>query len=562
MMLLLLLHTVCAALLSAHLAHLAPLDELALEFVCLDQACYSVSWMNKRFAKASKSCSDIQGHLMTVKNSVQADAIALLMGKVEKADARVWIGLEQPYKNRCTDTLQPLRGFTWVTGGSYTDYSNWKSGEQKCGALCATVRKDATWEEIDCDSKADGYLCEISYFSSCNALTVPADYNVTYYHTSLGFGLSGGPVFPPGTNAVISTFQDTLFCLDKGESGGVWSSNAPAAWTCLIMNGGCDHECVEVSGTPECQCPPGSQLKADKRACSTPCDPNPCSQLCVSHSESPGFFCMCSEGYNLADDGTTCEDIDDCAVNPNICESHCTNTIGSFVCSCKPGFEMVDECEDRGECQAECQDIDECINPATLCEHDCENYPGGYRCVCVEGFVIDEKKPNKCKRFCNTSFCEAECDVNNKDKCQCPDGYIVDENDAGDPICTDVDECDSVSCDWSCTNLFGSYQCICPEGYTVQHTKCIPPEEGSGGTETPSEITPSPSTTPDIPSLQPAMLLGICIGIISMLTVLIAILCHMLRKQSMEQQALDYKCKNTEKDVVLQQVKSEPQRTL
>ncbi|XP_068088637.1 thrombomodulin-like [Hyperolius riggenbachi] len=565
---LLTLYIVCLVIALTQGVQPAPLDEVTSEFVCIERVCYSIIWEEKRFAKARTGCESKDGQLLTVKNSVQQDAIALFMSKVEKDNVRVWIGLEQPYRNKCTDELQPLRGFTWVTGDSYTDYTNWKSsGQQKCGALCVTVNKDGTWEETDCGFRADGYLCELNYQVSCSPLALPTDLDVTYVHTSLGLGRSGGPVFPPGTNAFISTFPDALHCQGKGDGHMAWSSDTPGAWSCLIENGGCEGMCDEMEGIARCSCPPGSPLKADNRTCSKPCDPNPCSQFCVPITESPGYTCMCSEGYYLADDGKTCIDIDDCEKNPNICEHHCTNTIGSFVCGCKPGYELVmdPDCGNPDGCPSECLDIDECINPLTLCEHDCRNIPGGYVCVCAEGFVVDEMKPYKCKRFCNTSFCEADCDINIKDKCQCPDGYVVDENDQGEPICTDIDECEASPCDGFCTNLFGSFECSCPEGFIAQKTVCISLEEGSGTTETwtvkPSSKTPpTKSPPPDFHSLQPAMLLGICIGIISLLTVLIAILCHMLRKHYMEQHALDYKTKNTEKGVVLQQVKTDPQR--
>ncbi|KAM9317356.1 thrombomodulin [Gastrophryne carolinensis] len=545
-----------------------PTDELNAEFVCIDDVCYSISWDSKRFSKARSLCEARSGSLMTVRNSVQAEAILLFMAKVRKEDARVWIGLEQPFGNRCTDELQPLRGFSWVTGDVYTDYTNWGAyGGKRCGALCATVHKNGTWEETSCDFKADGYLCELSYPLPCVPLVLPTELNVTYYHMSLGLGRSGGSRFPPGTNALISS-QYSLLCEGKSDGPVAWSSLTPGAWSCDIENGGCEHSCKEVDGIPECSCPSESQLKPDKRSCSKPCDPNPCGQLCYPISDPPYFTCVCNEGYNLTVDGKTCIDIDDCVATPNLCEHHCTNTVGSFVCDCQPGFEFVPpDCDNTDGCQSECQDIDECSNPSTLCEHECQNLPGGYICVCYEGFKVDEKNANRCKRFCNTSSCPAECDVHTGGSCQCPDGYVIDVDDTGNSICTDIDECEINVCDGICTNLFGSYECTCPEGYLSRGAECILIDEGSGTTET-MTVTPSvealstKSPSPDIHSLQPAMLLGICIGIISMLTVLLAILCHMLRKHYQEEHALEYKTKNCEKGVVLQQVTTDPQRKL
>ena len=37
------------------------------------------------------------------------------------------------------------------------------------------------------------------------------------------------------------------------------------------------------------------------------------------------------------------EDIDECALNISGCNQNCTNTIGSYFCSCYPGFEILND---------------------------------------------------------------------------------------------------------------------------------------------------------------------------------------------------------------------------
>jgi hypothetical protein len=47
-----------------------------------------------------------------------------------------------------------------------------------------------------------------------------------------------------------------------------------------------------------------------------------------------GFICQCPEGYET--NGTTCVDIDECALGMDDCGvGTCTNTVGSFECSCE-----------------------------------------------------------------------------------------------------------------------------------------------------------------------------------------------------------------------------------
>ncbi|KAM4772059.1 thrombomodulin [Rhinophrynus dorsalis] len=543
-----LFQAILGVLIAARLVDVAPTEQHVSEFVCINKVCYAIFWTNKKYQGASRACGKLNGQLMTVRSSVEAEAISILMGTAQSSSARVWIGLEQPDSNKCTDTSAPLRGFTWVTGDSNTDYMNWKNDGAKCGHLCVSVHKDLSWEETDCSVKTDGYLCEVNYPESCAPIYLPEGYSVTY-HTPLGTIDNGATLLPPGSYAMIPEMHTPLLCDDHGTGVMSWSSEEPGAWNCMVENGGCEFICNLTN--LKCECAQDQQLKDDGRSCSKPCDPNPCDQHCIPHSS--GFICMCAEGYNLTGDGKTCQDIDDCASNPNICEHICMNTEGSFVCSCKPGYEMVD---------GQCEDIDECSNPKTLCEHSCRNYPGGFRCHCDEGYVTDEINPTKCKRFCNTTECAAECDPNNPDVCECPEGYLVDTDNENMAVCADVDECDSGHCKHLCINLPGTFECACPEGYTLQGDSSCLSDEGSGLPEVPSEIPPSKPSSPDIHALQPIMLLGICVGILSMLTVIIAIICHMVRKHHMDHASMDFKCKGSEKGVVLQQVKSTSQQKL
>jgi len=34
-------------------------------------------------------------------------------------------------------------------------------------------------------------------------------------------------------------------------------------------------------------------------------------------------------------------DIDECTVNPGICEHTCTNIVGGYFCSCPTGYQLV-----------------------------------------------------------------------------------------------------------------------------------------------------------------------------------------------------------------------------
>jgi Notch-like protein len=69
-------------------------------------------------------------------------------------------------------------------------------------------------------------------------------------------------------------------------------------------------------------------------ACAT--DNGGCDQLCIDGA------CGCAVGWALADDGTSCVDVNECATNNGGCDPLrvCTNTDGSFVCGgCPDGYE-------------------------------------------------------------------------------------------------------------------------------------------------------------------------------------------------------------------------------
>ncbi|XP_035689590.1 von Willebrand factor D and EGF domain-containing protein-like [Branchiostoma floridae] len=50
------------------------------------------------------------------------------------------------------------------------------------------------------------------------------------------------------------------------------------------------------------------------------------------------FQCSCHAEYTLNEDGTSCDDVDECLTENGGCDHICTNTEGSFQCSCSPGY--------------------------------------------------------------------------------------------------------------------------------------------------------------------------------------------------------------------------------
>ncbi|XP_037349747.1 thrombomodulin [Talpa occidentalis] len=542
---------------------------------CIEHDCFALFRGPATFLAASQVCEHLQGHLMTVRSSVAADVISLLLSGDSDNGPTLWIGLQFPPGCNDPGHLGPLRGFQWVTGDQNTSYSRWARLQEEqtpiCGPLCvavSTIRSPAppepVWEEQQCTAEADGFLCEFEFKASCRPLAVEsraaaaASVSITY---STPFGARGADfqALPNGSSAVVAPFGVELVCAaEAGKVEARWSREAPGAWDCSVENGGCEHFCNQSAGTPHCFCLGDEILQADGRSCATAPAEHSCETLCehfcVNNPDVPGSYtCMCETGYQLAADQHRCEDVDDCLQVPSLCPQRCVNKKGGFECQCYPGYELVD-----GECV---EPLDPCFG--SNCEYQCQ--PLGqtdYRCVCAEGFVPKPSDPNRCQMFCNQTSCPADCDPNNPDNCRCPEGYILDEG----SMCTDIDECDNGYCPQECRNLPGSYQCLCgPDspfagqvGTDCDTSKVNEEEEGSG--EPSASPTPGATLSPSPTGpMHSGVLIGISIASLSLVVALLALLCHLRKKQGAMRAELEYKCGSPAKEVVLQQVRT-PQK--
>ncbi|MFP2960317.1 EGF domain-containing protein [Myxococcus sp. 1LA] len=107
-------------------------------------------------------------------------------------------------------------------------------------------------------------------------------------------------------------------------------------------------------GTGE-QCDDGNRASGD--GCSSAC------------RVEPGFNCQGTQP-------SLCNDINECANGTAQCSVNawCTNTPGSYTCTCRPGY------SGNG---FTCTDIDECANGTDTClpGQQCVNTPGGFECA-------------------------------------------------------------------------------------------------------------------------------------------------------------------------------------
>uniref|UniRef100_A0A3Q2X4D2 EGF-containing fibulin-like extracellular matrix protein 1 n=1 Tax=Haplochromis burtoni TaxID=8153 RepID=A0A3Q2X4D2_HAPBU len=99
---------------------------------------------------------------------------------------------------------------------------------------------------------------------------------------------------------------------------------------------------------------------------------SPCHHHCYNLIGS--FLCQCDQGYELAQDTVSCQDIDECGLSSYMCQYQCVNNPGSYSCECPQGYQL--------QANRLCQDINECETGTHNCQDDemCWNYYGGFRC--------------------------------------------------------------------------------------------------------------------------------------------------------------------------------------
>ena len=164
--------------------------------------------------------------------------------------------------------------------------------------------------------------------------------------------------------------------------------------------------------------------------------------------------------------------MDECSDTPCAADALCTNTVGSYSCTCQPGYGG----DPYGKA---CEDIDECaVHQPCHSNATCENRPGSYSCTCNVHYTGSGKT---CTDIDECATGNHSCTqpnvgcVNENDgyRCACLPGY------AGNASvgCQDVDECAAAPCtsNATCTNTPGSFVCQCQPGLHGNASKqCLP----------------------------------------------------------------------------------------
>uniref|UniRef100_A0A915CWM9 Uncharacterized protein n=1 Tax=Ditylenchus dipsaci TaxID=166011 RepID=A0A915CWM9_9BILA len=200
-------------------------------------------------------------------------------------------------------------------------------------------------------------------------------------------------------------------CIDQDECS-LGLDNCEASTECYNIEG--SFECIESCAdgfyhNTESICEDINECQLDD-----PCNPPMfCENLLGS------FKCLCPAGFPIANDTcqgismdplnplkwfmwdsgqSVCADLDECAFDAP-CQFDCTNTAGTYECSCPDGYALND--------QGQCIDINECDAESACDEGEvCFNQLGEYSCIrnpCPRNYRLDHLKAQCLPRCQNCS---------------------------------------------------------------------------------------------------------------------------------------------------------------
>ncbi|XP_071493010.1 uncharacterized protein [Diadema antillarum] len=293
------------------------------------------------------------------------------------------------------------------------------------------------------------------------------------------------------TNTVLPNvyyWKCNYYPVDDLEDANPYTSGTPCT-ACPDGSGWCNNEydMCDSGCTPEgaqCDC-----LYADtcsgvydynSEECTCTCDHATCADdpfVCILKCGDPSWIvmdsdqgichCDCPEGYETTKARDICLDVDECE-EAGRCAHFCENTVGSYRCSCMPGFELDANgrtCTPffaigRGSFQIE--------EPSTTPSVPTPVKPTTSPQTSTEYISSSEPSPtSRPTTPCPVLDCSGQGTFDPETcTCNCVTGYSFDN---ALLTCTDIDECsleDNV-CEF-CENTPGSYRCLaCPIGFQL-----------------------------------------------------------------------------------------------
>merc|ERR1712121_391456 len=125
-----------------------------------------------------------------------------------------------------------------------------------------------------------------------------------------------------------------------------------------------------------------------------------------------------------------CQNKDECLVDNGGCSHTCTDTDGSYMCSCPEDFVLSGDlrtCVSIAENADQVDNVDECANDNGGCTHTCQDTEESYVCLCPDNMYLE----------------------------------------ADNKTCASIDDCASSPCEQQCVNTMTGYFCECGAGFNL-----------------------------------------------------------------------------------------------
>lgn len=184
---------------------------------------------------------------------------------------------------------------------------------QRCIELSAKCNHRNDCGDNSDEEHCNFAACHVGQFRCTNALCIPLSYHCDGYRDCMDGS--------DEANCTAIACPEHKFLCPKGAPGG-----KPK---CISRMQLCD-------GKKDCE-----DHADEEVACSTHnCPTLGCQYKCQASLN--GGACYCQEGKRVANDSRTCIDRDECE-EWGFCSQKCTNTDGSYVCSCFQGYELSDK---------------------------------------------------------------------------------------------------------------------------------------------------------------------------------------------------------------------------
>lgn len=166
--------------------------------------------------------------------------------------------------------------------------------------------------------------------------------------------------------AIIYSHSHMYVCIDHSE--------------CDNGTDSCDQHCHNTNGSYYCTCDDGYKLQPD-------------GNTCQGIIQVIWYMNTIYLWYSI--------DIDECKYHLAGCNQICINTIGNYTCDCFKGFQLK---ANNRTCIGEWMwfimsqyeslhythtDINECLFDNGGCNQTCTNTTGSYKCSCDEGFNLN-----------------------------------------------------------------------------------------------------------------------------------------------------------------------------